>query len=65
MRVEGLDEGGAEEADGVGICAGAYVDCDAGEDDQKRSALARPDARTYLSQIFQSLSERLIALALR
>ena len=26
MRIEGLDEGGAEEADGVGICAGAYVD---------------------------------------
>ncbi len=30
MRVQCLDEGGAEEVDGVGCGAGAYVDWDAG-----------------------------------
>lgn len=30
VGVEGLDEGGAEEVDGVGCCAGTDVDWDAG-----------------------------------
>ena len=67
VGVEGLDEGGAEEADGVGCGAGSDVDWDAGERGGVGlgigASLARSDGRAYLSQIFQSLSERLTALA--